>query len=270
MALYVALFVTLNYWQIGQTKTLQAYPSNTRAFLRQFNKPRGPILSADGVVVARSIQTDPADGSDVDYQREYPTGDLFANVVGYHTFGLGSTKLEATQSDVLTGDTAAQQVRAIEGYLGQTADNSGQVVLTLRSDLQKVAKFLLGDREGSIVLMEPKTGAIRAMWSYPSFDPNRVVDPDYDAAFNYLQELQADDRDPLLGNAYQQRYMPGSTFKVLTTGAALDAGTITLNSTWDDEVEWIPPQTNDPITNYSGTRCGGDLTEVFTRPCGGR
>ena len=80
------------------------------------------------------------------------------------------------------------------------------------------------------MLMEPKTGAIRAMWSYPSYDPNLVADIDYDAAYAYLTELQNDPRDPLLANAYQQRYMPGSTFKVLTTGIALDDGVVGLDS----------------------------------------
>jgi peptidoglycan glycosyltransferase len=105
------------------------------------------------------------------------------------------------------------------------------------------------------------------MWSYPSYDPNLVADPDYQTAFDYVTELQADERDPLLANAYQQRYMPGSTFKVLTTGAGLDAGVITTESEWERTNEFVPPQTNDPIQNYNGSTCGGDLFEVFTRSC---
>ena len=61
--------------------------------------------------------------------------------------------------------------------------------------------------------------------------------------------------------------MPGSTFKVLTTGAALDTGLVNLQTAWPSETEWVPPQTNDPIENYGGTSCGGDLTEVFRRSC---
>jgi len=133
--------------------------------------------------------------------------------------------------------------------------------------MQNVAKFLLGPREGSIVLMEIDTGAISAMWSYPSYDPNLVAHPEYQTAFDYMTELQADERDPLLANAYQQRYMPGSTFKVLTTGAALDMGVITLESYWEPEREYTPPQTNDPIMNYGGSLCGGFFTEVFARSC---
>ena len=97
---------------------------------------------------------------------------------------------------MLTGDTFTQQIRALDNLFSQTNDNSGELRLTLRDDMQAVAKFLLGPREGSIVLMEIDTGAIVAMWSYPSFDPNLVADPDYEAAFDYVTELQADERDP--------------------------------------------------------------------------
>lgn len=265
IALYVLLFAALNFWQVSRTEELAAEPGNTRALIRQFELPRGPIVTADGVVVARSV--DAPVGSDVRYQREYPTGDLFAHVTGYHTFGLGSTQLERTESDVLTGDTFTQQLLALEDLLADDIDNSGEVRLTLRDDMQTVAKDLLGAREGTIVLLEVETGAVISMWSYPSFDPNLVADPDYDRAFDYLTELQADARDPLLANAYQQRYMPGSTFKVLTTGAALDFGLITTESFWPEEREYVPPQTNDPIENYAGTVCGGDLAEVFRRSC---
>lgn len=265
IVLYVVLFAALNFWQVGRTEELAAQPSNTRALIRQFDSPRGPIVTADGVVVAQSVPA--PEGSTVKFQRQYPTGDLFAHITGYHTFGLGSTKLERTKSDVLTGDTFTQQLLALENLFGGDSDASGQIRLTLREDMQSVAKFLLGDREGSIVLIDVETGAIVSMWSYPSFDPNLVSDPNYDAAFDYLTELQADARDPLLANSYQQRYMPGSTFKVLTTGAALDFGVVTPDSFWPDEREWLPPQATRPVGNYRGTVCGGDLAEVFRRSC---
>ncbi len=265
IVLYVVLFAALNYWQVGRTEELASQPSNTRALIRQFDSPRGPIVTADGVVIARSEQVPGA--TDVKYRRLYPTGELFANVTGYYTFGLGSTQLEKTQSDVLSGDTFTQQVRALDDLFSGNNDRSGEIHVTLRNDLQNIAKFLLGDREGSIVLMEPKTGAIKAMWSYPSYDPNLVADIDYDAAYAYLTDLQDDPRDPLLANAYQQRYMPGSTFKVLTTATALQSGVANLATSFPDENAWVPPQTTDPIENFQGTTCGGDLTEVFTRSC---
>jgi penicillin-binding protein A len=265
ISLYIVLFAALNYWQVGRTEELASEPSNTRALIRQFDQPRGQIVTADGVVIARSVQA--TGESDVRFVRQYPTGDLFAHITGYHTFGLGSTQLERTETGVLTGDTFTQQVRAIDDIFNPNIDSSGEVRLTLRNDMQTVAKYLLGNREGSIAMVEVETGAIVAMWSAPSYDPNLVASSDYDAAFEYLTQLQNDDRDPLLANAYQQRYMPGSTFKVLTTGVALDDGVISLESVWPDEREFLPPQTDDPIQNYNGSLCGGDMATVFARSC---
>jgi peptidoglycan glycosyltransferase len=71
----------------------------------------------------------------------------------------------------------------------------------------------------------------------------------------------------LLANTYQQRYMPGSTFKVLTAGTALQTGVAGLDRVFPEESAWVPPQTTDPIENFEGTTCGGDLNEVFTRSC---
>jgi peptidoglycan glycosyltransferase len=108
---------------------------------------------------------------------------------------------------------------------------------------------------------------VKAMWSWPSYDTNSVAVQDNELAgdvLNYLGEIPG---KPLLANAYQERYMPGSTFKVITTAAALDDGLITKESTWVDENEFLPPQTTDPIQNYGNKICGGDLPEVFRRSC---
>ena len=82
-----------------------------------------------------------------------------------------------------------------------------------------------------------------------------------------ITDLQNAPGNPLLSNAYQERYMPGSTFKVITTGIGLENGSLTLESLFPNESEWVPPQTNDPIQNYNRSTCGGDLAEVFARSC---
>lgn len=264
MVCYVSLFVTLNYWQVGRQQELNARLDNTRAIRREFEEPRGPIVTADGAVVAQSVPNPP--GSQYAYQREYPTGELFAGVSGYYTFAFGATQLERTQNSVLTGDTGEQQLRNLPGLI-TGADDSGTVALTLRNDLQQAAREALGERAGSVVVMDPSSGAVDAMWSFPSYDPNLIVDSNFDTAQDVITFYTNSPGDPLLANAYQQRYMPGSTFKVITTGIALQGGTVTPATTYPDEVEWLPPQTDDPIENYQATTCGGDLLEVFTRSC---
>ncbi len=265
MACYVVLFVALNYWQVGRKQELDARFDNTRQVLREFNKPRGPIITADGVVAAESFPTAP--GEPYDFRREYPTGDLLADVTGYFTLSFGSTQVERAYGDVLTGSTAEQQVRGLGDLLTGGSGSTGTVELALRHDAQQAAQFLLGGQTGSITVIEPDTGAIRAMYSNPTFDPNTFVNADFAVAQDAITELQNAPGSPLLAQAYQERYMPGSTFKVITTGIALEDDLVTTSSEFVEEREWVPPQTTDPISNYNNTICGGDLPTVFARSC---
>ena len=184
MSLYIVLFVALNYWQVERKEELEARFDNDRRITREFNRPRGPIVTADGVVVAESVPNPP--GSENKYQRRYPTGELFANVTGYFTKGYGATQLEKTESDVLVGTTGAQQVLGLADLVTGKTDASGTIRLTMRNDLQQVARQALGERQGSVVVLEPKTGAVKAMWSYPSYDPNLIVNPDFEEAGDVL------------------------------------------------------------------------------------
>jgi peptidoglycan glycosyltransferase len=265
MVCYVVLFVALNYWQVGQKEELDAKFDNTRQVLREFNRPRGDIISADGVVVARSLPD--TTNENLDFVRDYPTGDVMSNVTGYFTKDFGSTQVEREYGDVLVGSTAAQQVRGLGNLLEGAVDNAGSVQLTLRHDAQLAAKFALGAREGSVTVIDPNTGAIIAMYSNPAYDPNDFVGVPFEEAQDAITELQNADGNPLLANAYQERYMPGSTFKVITTGIGLEAGVLTRETNFPRERQYVPPQTNDPINNYNGSQCGGDMAEVFRRSC---
>jgi peptidoglycan glycosyltransferase len=265
MACYIVLFAALNYWQVGQKEELDAKFDNTRQILREFNRPRGNIITADGVVAARSLPDTTNDN--LDFVRDYPTGDLLANVTGYFTKDFGSTQVERQYGDVLVGSTAAQQVLALGDLLEGNVDNSGTVQLTLREDAQRAAKFALGGREGSVTVMDPNTGAIIAMYSNPTYDPNAFVGVPFEEAQQAITDLQNADGNPLLANAYQERYMPGSTFKVITTGIGLEAGVLSRETSFPNERQWVPPQTNDPIQNYNGSLCGGGMADVFRRSC---
>lgn len=274
LVLYLALFVALNVVQVGKKEALNAHPQNNRHTIRDFNRMRGQIVTADGVVVARSVPL-PAD-SQFRYQREYPTGNLFSNITGYYTYSFGSTQLEKTQNDVLMGDTTQQKVDSVFGG----TDNTGSVQLTMRADVQEVAAKAIDDFntaqlasgnpeavQGSVVVMDVHTGAILAMVSLPRYDANQVADHDTTKAEQVLDFLNNYPGKPLLANAYQENYMPGSAFKVVTTGVALENGVTSMDRSWPSETEWTPPQTNDPIQNYGGHACGGTMAEVFYRSC---
>ena len=264
LACYLALFVQLNVLAVGRQQQLNADPRNNRQTERDFNRPRGSILAADGTVLARSVPT--PRGDQFRYQREYPTGDLFGNVTGYYTFSFGSTQIERTQNDVLMGDTNAQKLRAIGGLFSGD-DSTGSVVLTMRPDVQQVAANALGTREGSVVVMDPHTGAVIAMISNPRYNPADVAVHNSKQAEDALTFLNAVPGKPLLANAYQERYMPGSAFKVITTSIAFETGITSLDRVFPDSKQYIPPQTTNPIGNYGGSVCGGTMVVVFYRSC---
>ena len=84
IGLYVILFAQLNFIQVGQKPTLDADTRNTRQTVRDYNDPRGDITTSDGVVIATSVRNEP--GSEFDWQRTYPEGDLYSAITGYFTF----------------------------------------------------------------------------------------------------------------------------------------------------------------------------------------
>jgi peptidoglycan glycosyltransferase len=266
IALFGILFAQLSTWQVVKQKDLKNKPGNMHALYSQFDKPRGTIVTADGKVIAASTKLPADSDSKFDYQREYPYGDLYANITGYYSWGYGRTQLERVQNDVLAGKTAQQQLGAT-GDLFTAGDVTGSVNLTIDSRIQAAAKKALGNREGSVVVVNPTTGAVLAMYSNPSFDPNLLVSHDSNVVSEAATALQNDDRKPLLANAYQERYMPGSTMKVVTTAIGFDTGFLSLDRIFKDSRLWTPPNTKKPIRNYGKKVCGGDMAEVFRRSC---
>ena len=143
----------------------------------------------------------------------------------------------------------------------------GNVVLTISAAAQQAARDALGDRRGSIVALDPRTGAILAMYSNPSYDPQPLASHDaaeVDAAF---AALNADPANPALPRAWRETYPPGSTFKVVTTSVGLETGTTTPETEYRSLEELPLPQTNTTISNFGGSTCGGTLVESFVRSC---
>lgn len=262
MACYVLLFAQMNNIQVFGAERLRQNPDNNREIVANYSRPRGTISTADGVVVARSIEVD----TDLQRRREYPEGELFAQVSGFHSFHFGATGVEETYDAELVGDTSDLELRSLAD-LFVDRDRSGSVVLSIRSDVQQVARDALGEREGSVVAVDVETGEVLALWSWPSFDPNLVSDPDLDAASEARSLYLLDERDPMLGRAYQQRYFPGSTFKVVTAASGLESGLVTAESpSYQRVASWTPPLTTRPISN-NGATCGGTLFEILRVSC---
>jgi len=261
--LYLVLFAQLNRVQFFGAQRLQENPINSRGLIREFGRERGRILAADGVVLARSV---PSIGS-FDNLREYPEGDLFAHVVGYQSLNVGATGIEREYNDELAGTKLEQQLVSLKD-LFRRRDSTATLTLTIRDDVQRVARDALGDRRGSVVAIDPRTGEILALWTWPTFDPNLLAAPDGAAANQAYQDLLADSADPLLAKSYRELFFPGSTFKLVTATAALGTGIVTASSpVMPESNSYQPIPAGRPIANFAGETCGGDLFEILRVSC---
>ncbi len=262
MLCFVALFVQLNYVQVLRAHDLNTKPGNSRPIDQAFSRPRGTISTADGTVIARSVPS----GDHFKYQREFPERDLFGFITGYFNFTFGATGLEASYNAELSGRTAKQQVRSFSD-LFVDHDHTGNLRLTLRKDVQEVARQQLGDRKGSIVALNPKTGAVLAFWSFPSYDPNALSRHDKGGA-EAKALLEASPDKPLLPRMYRETFFPGSTFKVVTGSVGVQTGMVTpTQPAYPSVSSYTPPQTNRPLRNFGGEVCGGTLFDILAKSC---
>ncbi len=264
VVLLLLLVAQLTYLQVVDAKKLADDPRNSRTYLKDFTRPRGEIISADGKILARSVPSKDEYGR----QRVYPFGELFAQTVGYQSVVVGSTGVEKEYTAVLSGrDRSRLRLRDL-GDLLLGKQQTGNVVLSLRTDVQLVAKAALGNQKGSVVVMDPKTGALIAMYSNPSFDPTPLAGHDPKLVQAYWRSLNPASPDTtLLPRAYRERYPPGSTFKIATTEAALDTGTATPTTPYPSVRSIKPPQAGRAIQNFGGDSCGGTLEESFVHSC---
>jgi len=263
MACFAVLFVQLNRLTVFEAAELNEDPNNTREILRDFTQPRGSILTADGVEIARSVPSDDR----FELQREYPEGPLYGHLTGYYSFTLGSAGVERTYNDELAGRTLDLSLQDF-GDLFVDRDRTGDVLLTVRSDLQRIAAEQLGDREGSVVAIDPRTGGILAMVSFPTYDPNALADHDTAAAAAAQELLDASADKPRLSRAYQERFFPGSTFKVVTAAAGLTSGAVTVEQpTYPSSSGYTAPGTTRPLRNFGGSTCGGTLLDILRISC---
>jgi peptidoglycan glycosyltransferase len=224
------------YWQLARADELGHHLRNPRYWARVRATPRGRILDARGRELAVSVPdtSAPATGDALPeglrrrrYARRYPAGELCAHAVGYCEPERGESGVELAMDAWLTPPARPAPPTIWWEWLAPQPQRGRDVALTLDLDLQRVAAEALGARAGAVVALDVRRGAVLALADYPRFDPGRVGDK------AYWDALRADAERPLLARAYQGLYAPGSTFKVLTMAAALDAGTIAPGAAFD-------------------------------------
>jgi penicillin-binding protein A len=222
VVLFALLLAFTSRWAIFDAASLRSNPLNARALLEQQRINRGRILAADGTVLARSVRTSASEGI---YERSYPAGEEFAHAVGYSYISLGRTGLERFRNSYLNGQTGTNLQRILDQLQGKQPQGD-DVYTTLDPAAQRVANSQLAGREGAVVALDPRNGAVKVMASSPSFDPRAL------RSRRTLARLAATaNGKPLVNRATQFGYAPGSTFKVLTATAAIDSGTYTPSST---------------------------------------
>jgi peptidoglycan glycosyltransferase len=275
---FVGLFVQMNNLQVREASAIKSNPffQTTTTLPSTFPRARGEIISADGVVLASSRPTKSAFG----YQRVYPklTARMFSDITGYFSNAVDAyTGIEASYNSYLAEHPApAGSLGAVLGHKDET-DN---VYLTLSEKLQAAAMASLDaspakDR-GSIVVLNPRTGAVLAMYGYPNYDPNTfaVHNP---AEVNKLAErdykLGVDTGlDPRTNFALQQREPPGSTMKVITTSAVYDHDPAIEHQVFQPQSSYtFPHSPGSPVFhNYGGGTCPGSpgyLPEILAYSC---
>lgn len=217
--LFALLVAFTSRWTVFEAANLRDSKFNSRRVLAEARTERGEILAADGTVLARSVRT--REGT---YERRYPAGSLFAAAVGYFSPTRGATGIEGYRSEALEGRQGGSLQRLLDQLQG-ISTGGDTVQTTLVPAAQRAAMSALGGREGAVVALDPRTGAVKAMASSPSFDPNLMTT---EAG---ARRLEAASGSSQLNRATQGGYAPGSTFKVLTASAAIDTGAFTPLST---------------------------------------
>jgi peptidoglycan glycosyltransferase len=261
MVLFGLLFANLNWVQVYKADEYRTDEEHNRVRVQQeeYERQRGQII-VDGVSVAESVATKDT----LKYLRKYQFGPTYAHVVGYRPVNLAATNIERLENDFLNGTADAFAAdRLLEMITGKES-KGGNVVLTISKQVQEAAyKGLLNNgtqtKKGAVVAIDPTSGAILAMVSTPSYDPNPLVSHDHDKAQAAFAKLDKDPNKPLSNRAVSETFPPGSTFKVIVAAAALDNGA-TPNTVLRGGASYTAPGTTTPIRNAPGVVCPEQIT----------
>jgi len=272
LVMFLLLLVNVNYLQGFAPASLASKPNNARAFEAQFQYQRGSIDTADNVTIAESRPS-----NDIyKYQRYYPYGPQYAPVTGYDTL-YGQSGIEYYENSVLNGSDSSLTVRNLIDLLTGKQRKGANVTVTVNSEAQKAAWNALqsttNGKPGAVVALDPRTGAILAMASYPSYDPNLLATHDGNKLNAADKAMLEQAGNPRLNRAINFTWPPGSTFKIVTSSAYLtqNPGRTPQTSVYSP-TQLKLPQTTHILTNNNGEVCGNGtgqapLITAFAQSC---
>lgn len=217
--LMAALLVNLNYVQVVKSDAYRNNKNNRRVILNEYANPRGRII-VQGTPIAESVPTK----DELKYLREYPNGQVYADLTGWYSLIYDKNGLEDAEDGLLSGNDSRLLGGRITDLLTGRTPRGGDAVLTINKAAQMAAFKGLGGRRGAVVALDPRTGAILAAASSPSYDPSALSSHNLDSIQSAYKKLNNDKGQPLLPRAFQATYPPGSVMKVIVAAAALRAG----------------------------------------------
>jgi peptidoglycan glycosyltransferase len=270
MALIVLLLFNATLTQVFTADGLRADPRNQRVLLDEYARQRGQI-TAGGQLLAYSVATD----SRFRFLRVYPNAPAYAPVTGFYSLRYSSTGLERAEDPLLNGSDQRLFGRRLADFFTGRDPRGGNVDTTINPRIQQTGWDAMqqgcnGPCKGAVVALEPSTGKILALVSSPSYDPNLLASHNPEEQSQTWQHLRDDPSSPMTNRAISETYPPGSTFKVITTAAALQTG-----ATEDEQLTAAPtiplPDSTATVENYGGTPCISaetvSLREAFARSC---
>ncbi|MER7233685.1 penicillin-binding protein 2 [Streptomyces olivaceus] len=265
--LVLTLLIRDNWLQYVQADELKEDEHNRRVAIERYATPRGDII-VDGNAITGHATTE----GDFKYKRTYKDGAMWAPVTGYVSQAYGATQIEAINDGILTGNDDRLFFRNTLDMITGKKREGGNVVTTLNGAAQKAAYDGLKKQgaKGAVVALEPSTGKILSMASYPSYDPTSIAGGD-DAAGEAWTKLQKknDPDDPMLNRALREVYPPGSTFKVVTAAAALENDLYgSADEKTDSPLPWTMPGTTTELPNEGDLPCkDATLREALRVSC---
>ncbi|MDT5264241.1 MAG: penicillin-binding protein [Mycobacterium sp.] len=270
MALIVLLLANATLTQVFTADGLRSDPRNQRVLLDEYSRQRGQI-SAGGQLLAYSTSTE----GRFRFLRVYPNPLAYAPVTGFYSLRYSSAGLERAEDAVLNGSDERLFGRRLADFFTGRDPRGGNVGTTLNPQVQQAAwdamqKGCNGPCKGAVVALEPSTGKILAMVSAPSYDPNLLASHDVDEQSTAWEQLRDDPNSPLVNRAISETYPPGSTFKVITTAAALQGGA-TEDTQLTAASRIALPDSTATLENYGGSSCGSgptaSLRDAFAKSC---
>ncbi|MFB7211959.1 peptidoglycan D,D-transpeptidase FtsI family protein [Streptomyces sp. NPDC056255] len=262
LVLLVALLLNAARIQVLDADSLDNNPANRRLTIARYNQPRGNIL-----IGGRSVTGSKNTGEQLKYERTYLNGPLYAPVTGYASQTYGTTLIENAEDSILSGTDSMLAPFPLWNEITRSQQPGGDVVTTIKDSMQRAAYEGLGGRRGAVAAVEPSTGKILALVSTPSYDPGQISGTgssvtDAWARLNSAKSL------PMLNRAIRQTYPPGSTFKIVTAAAALDAKVVTdPDAETDTPSPYVLPGTSTTLPNEARGCENASLAEAIRVSC---